>query len=139
MYAKRQQELIGYIECCIGFGLVVAPLLGSLLYSAGGITVPFYTFAAIFLVVAVSVFKIIPDKADFMVQVNMDDIPHDQKEIGYIQLLSNRKLVAAAIYNSTDCFTADDTSMEDFSALLDLGTGLPLLLIYSTKAKDVRN
>lgn len=74
MYAKRQQELIGYIECCIGFGLVIAPLLGSLLYSAGGITVPFYTFAAIFLVVAISVFRIIPDKADFMNTENLERV-----------------------------------------------------------------
>jgi len=72
MYAKRQQELIGYIECCIGFGLVVAPLLGSVLYSAGGISVPFYTFGTIFVVVAFLVFKIIPERADFVISEDID-------------------------------------------------------------------
>jgi hypothetical protein len=60
---------------------VIAPLLGSILYAIGGITVPFYTFAVIFFIISLIVFKIIPEKADQM-QTQEQDIRVERADGG---------------------------------------------------------
>jgi hypothetical protein len=70
---------------------VLAPLLGSILYAVGGITVPFYTFGCIFILNSVFIFKIIPDGADNMTGTADIDVAalSNHKLIGYKDLLLN--------------------------------------------------
>lgn len=48
-FADDKQRLIGYLECGIGLGLLVGPILGALLYSIGGYSCPFWTLGITFL------------------------------------------------------------------------------------------
>jgi len=48
-----------------GIGLTLAPVIGSLLYSVGGFTCPFYIFGGLFIMMAFVIRSVLPD------QVNM--------------------------------------------------------------------
>lgn len=48
---QERERSIGLIEASNGVGLLFGPLLGAALYSQGGYKVPFFTFAAIFVVI----------------------------------------------------------------------------------------
>ena len=56
--------LIGYIEAVTGIGMIIGPLLGSLLYSFGGYTFTFYCFGSIFLFFGLFVRIIFPRNID---------------------------------------------------------------------------
>ena len=43
LYPDQKETLIGYIEATMGIGLILGPMLGSLLYSIFGFEMTFYT------------------------------------------------------------------------------------------------
>ena len=56
------------MELSCGFGLVAGPVIGSLLYEAGGYTAPFIFFAVILAICGVFMKKILPKEIDFQNQ-----------------------------------------------------------------------
>ena len=55
---------MGYTEAMIGFGLIVGPVFGSVLFSLGGFSFTFMTFGIIFLVIAILIKNILPRTLD---------------------------------------------------------------------------
>jgi MFS family permease len=43
-YPECKEHLIGYIEATMGVGLILGPLLGSLLYASFGFKMTFYIY-----------------------------------------------------------------------------------------------
>jgi len=58
--------MIGYIEAVTGIGLIMGPIIGSVLYSIGGYTFIFYSFGGIFIVFSFFIKTIFPDRVDKM-------------------------------------------------------------------------
>jgi len=56
-----------------GIGLTISPIIGSLLYTAGGFNLPFICFGAVFLVFAIFLKCIIPSKVDIKNEDNIEE------------------------------------------------------------------
>ena len=46
--SEEREEYIGYIEAANGLGLLFGPLMGAFLFTLGGFTLPFLTFAGLY-------------------------------------------------------------------------------------------
>lgn len=55
---------MGYLETSVGIGLVIGPVLGSLMYSWLGYKGPFLLYGLIFLIFTIFLKKILPEKVD---------------------------------------------------------------------------
>ena len=64
IYKEHQTEVIASLEIASGLGLTIAPVIGSLLYQAGGYSAPFLFYGIIFLLASIFLKKIIPAKVD---------------------------------------------------------------------------
>ena len=49
-FPEDKDAMIGYIEAITGVGLIIGPLIGSLLYSLGGYNFTFFSFGSIFVI-----------------------------------------------------------------------------------------
>lgn len=49
---------MGYLEAATGFGLIVGPVIGSILFSIGGFSFTFISFGLLFLVISAMVNRI---------------------------------------------------------------------------------
>jgi predicted MFS family arabinose efflux permease len=49
---------------CVGFGLIVSPVIGSILYDLGGYMTPFIALSGVQLLICVSLRAIVPSKID---------------------------------------------------------------------------
>lgn len=47
-----------------GIGLTISPVIGSLLYSVGGFTCPFFVFGVLFIVMALVIRSVLPDQVN---------------------------------------------------------------------------
>lgn len=56
--------MIGYIEAVTGIGLIMGPILGSILYSIGGYSFTFYAFGSIFVIASLFIKKVFPKNID---------------------------------------------------------------------------
>ena len=52
------------MQAASSFGMILSPILGSLLYQLGGYNVPFYSFASLFILAALSVNSLIHESVD---------------------------------------------------------------------------
>jgi len=52
--------MIGYIEAVTGIGLIMGPIIGSLLYLIGGYNFSFFAFGALFMIVSPFIMRIFP-------------------------------------------------------------------------------
>jgi len=52
-YPDKKDWYIGLMEAGAGMGVLVGPLLGSVLYEHGGYLVPFYVMSGIFLFILI--------------------------------------------------------------------------------------
>jgi len=52
LFPKNIEFVVGLAEIFTGGGFMVGPALGSLLYTFGGYTIPFYVFGASTLIIA---------------------------------------------------------------------------------------
>ncbi len=59
-FPKRRETYIGYCQAAVGVGLMLGPVMGSLIYSGVKYAATFYIFAAILTVALVIVMFIIP-------------------------------------------------------------------------------
>jgi len=64
MQPRCQAAVIGCIEMSTGIGLTIAPVIGSLLYSMGGFTCPFYVFGVLFIIMALIIRSVLPDQVN---------------------------------------------------------------------------
>lgn len=56
--------MVGYIEAVTGVGLILGPLIGSVLYSIGGYLFIFYAFGSMFLVFSFFIKTVFDDRID---------------------------------------------------------------------------
>ena len=63
-YPDKKEALVGYIEAVTGIGMIMGPIIGSILYSMGGFSFTFYVFGSIFLVTSFYIYKIFPKTVD---------------------------------------------------------------------------
>lgn len=56
--------MIGYIEAVTGIGLILGPLLGSILYALGGYSFAFFFFGALFMIFSLFIRRMLPTKID---------------------------------------------------------------------------
>ena len=52
VYKENAEAMLAVVESATGFGFMIGPFVGSMLYEAGGFTLPFYVVAGIFLLSA---------------------------------------------------------------------------------------
>lgn len=58
--------MVGYIEAVVGVGMIMGPVIGSILYHFNGYSFTFYSFGSIFFVFALIVNVIFPKKIDLL-------------------------------------------------------------------------
>jgi MFS family permease len=63
-YPEKKEALVGYIEAVTGIGLILGPIIGSLLYALGGFTFTFFIFGSIFIIAGLFVKLIFPQRLD---------------------------------------------------------------------------
>lgn len=63
-YPEKKEALVGYIEAFTGIGLMIGPVLGSILYHFGGYRFTFYMFGGFFVVFSLLVKLIFPKGID---------------------------------------------------------------------------
>ena len=63
-YPDKKETIVGYIEAVTGIGLIMGPIVGSILYSLGGFSFTFYVFGTIFLAASFYIYKIFPKTVD---------------------------------------------------------------------------
>ena len=78
LYPDSIDEKIGLLEMSAGIGLMLGPLMGSLIYLIGGYEVPFYLMGAIFMILIYPILRILPGDADF---VDADTKKVEKKDI----------------------------------------------------------
>lgn len=55
---------MGLLEGACSFGMIISPILGSLLYELGGYNLPFCSFAILFTLVSATLNFLIPESVD---------------------------------------------------------------------------
>eukprot|EP00347_Sterkiella_histriomuscorum_P019495 403341410 len=122
-YPDKKEALVGYIEAVTGIGLILGPIIGSVLYTMGGFTFTFFTFGSVFIVTTFYINKIFPKRIDndtvnqikeqfaqykLISGERQDDREKNQSnktsEIGYFTLLSNSRFLFGAISASLGYF-----------------------------------
>jgi len=63
-YPEHKEALVGYIEAVTGVGLILGPLIGTVLYSAGGYGFTFYAFSTFFVAFFFFITCLFPKKLD---------------------------------------------------------------------------
>ena len=63
-FPDNKEAMVGYIEAVTGIGLILGPLLGSLLYAIGGYRFIFFSFGSIFIIGSASVPLLFDKKVD---------------------------------------------------------------------------
>ena len=63
-YPDNKEAMVGYMEASSGIGLIMGPLLGSILYAIGGYTFIYFSFGTFFIVGGCFVKVIFDDKID---------------------------------------------------------------------------
>ena len=65
-FPDHKEAMIGYLEAVTGVGLIMGPLIGSMLYAIGGYLFIFYTFGSIFIIFSFFISSIFTDEIDRM-------------------------------------------------------------------------
>ena len=89
---EELQRKIGYMEASTGIGMLIAPIIGSLLYSALGYQSPFYFMAGLVFVFSPWLIRILP--SDSIV------VKNDKKLLSLRNILSKRKILLAFWFNA---------------------------------------
>lgn len=63
-YPDNRDAMIGYMEAVTGIGLIMGPLLGSLLFGLGGYKFIFYSFGTLFIILSSLVNIVFPSSVD---------------------------------------------------------------------------
>ena len=63
-YPDNKEAMVGYIEAVTGIGLILGPLIGSVLYALGGYKFIFYSFGTFFMLSSLFVKLIFGDHID---------------------------------------------------------------------------
>ncbi len=63
-YPNGKEELVGYMEAFTGIGLVVGPIVGSVLYTLLGFSMTFFIFGSIFVLVSIFILRVLPPLID---------------------------------------------------------------------------
>ena len=89
------------MEMLTGIGLMLGPLLGGLLYELGGYQTPFYSMAAIFLIVIPLMWNNLPPDSDSTPNIFpllTDELPKkDQTTLSLFKFLTNRRILCTFI------------------------------------------
>lgn len=102
--------MVGYIEAMTGIGLIMGPLIGSLLFAYGGYSFTFHVFAALFMTTACLIKCLFPEHIDRVEEVKEEcfndgyiDLPGEvslavkAKEIGYSDLFKIKRFMFAGL------------------------------------------
>jgi MFS family permease len=63
-FPDHKEFMIGMLEAGAGLGMMVGPLIGTLLFSIGGYNFMYYSFGSIFYFLAVSMYFFLPKSLD---------------------------------------------------------------------------
>ena len=63
-YPDKKQLMIGLLEAAAGLGMMLGPLLGTLLFAIGGYNFMFYSFGSFFLILAALLHFLLPKNID---------------------------------------------------------------------------
>lgn len=86
-FEDNQQRYLGYIEASSGFGLIVGPLVGSLLYTYFGFKITFLICAFTFLIFGFSTMKVISDSVN-----KKDEDTFEQSADGMFERSNNKDM-----------------------------------------------
>lgn len=82
-FQKEKQKFIGFVEAGVGIGLLVGPILGAALYSAGGFSCPFWTLGFAFLIMIWPVFRL----TDLVKQCRLENLEASATELLHTPLM----------------------------------------------------
>ena len=63
---EKLARMNGILQSFTGFGMLIGPILGSLLFNLGGFQLPFYTVGVMLLLLALANHCVIPKTVDIM-------------------------------------------------------------------------
>ena len=90
MYPNSLDYAIGCLEAAAGIGLCFGPIIGVGILELGGYTVPFLTFAILFLSYCLVVNTLIPNTVEYEEESKIDT-----SEYSYFEMLGNKRILFA--------------------------------------------
>ena len=94
-------RMIAYCEVCTSLGYMGGPIFGSLLYTLGGFTLPFYFFAGLsfFLGACLPVYykALYGFTESFMVLKSQSPVEPDEPDISYIKSITKYPVMATLV------------------------------------------
>jgi MFS family permease len=77
-FPTKREEYVGYCQSACGIGLMIGPVLGSMIYGQLGYENTFFTFAGILLASCALVFFILPKRLNKL-DADLDALAEDQE------------------------------------------------------------
>lgn len=91
-YPQNISFVVGCLETSAGLGLSFGPVIGTILYEFGGLTLTFLSFCVLCTFIGLVIKNLIPDSVD---NVEDDEAETEINEVSYTSLLSNRRILFA--------------------------------------------
>lgn len=121
-FPGHKGAMVGYIEAVTGVGLILGPLIGSVLYSIGGYLFIFYAFGSMFLLFSFFIKTIFDDRIDKIytaMSEHENESTHSRAEWANLQGDDFARQETPNDINIGQCLFSDDDS---FSAPLQVET-----------------
>jgi MFS family permease len=91
-YPTQVNFVVGCIETAAGVGLSFGPVIGTILYEIGGVSLPFLAFFVLCLLIGIIIKSIIPETVDSITEDTHDE---GEAELSYYKLLKDRRIFFA--------------------------------------------
>lgn len=102
MFPDKVNYVVSLYETANGLGFSIGPAIGSVLFSYGGYTLPFYVFFGILLVVTLLISTLLPSFLNDTITQTVG-----VKEVSYISVLKNPRIFFACIIFGLNSITYD--------------------------------
>jgi predicted MFS family arabinose efflux permease len=110
-FPDKREEYMGYCESAVGVGLMIGPVLGSLVYGWVQYSGTFYVFGSVIFVGLVTVSLLLPSRLNHAqgfqpreageAKKTLNDSHEDNRPVTFSMILTNRRAMVAAV---ASCF-----------------------------------
>ena len=107
-FPTKREEYMGYCESAVGVGLMIGPVLGSLVYGFAGYEKTFYVFGSVIGLGLIAVFILLPKRLNHVntepkaaeeaaVHEQAEEGAQDHRHVSFKMILTNRRAMIAAV------------------------------------------